>query len=115
MKWSFQYNIYKIIKCRQFTQTKNKKGENGKQRVNDGDQLDLVERGQTIKKGDKRCDKGHNTEGASRARTGANKMLETESEHLEEVEVLNRVGNQDMETFINGILQFIYEFRDMRR
>ena len=116
VKWSFEYNLCQLIKCKRFTQIGNKKGKNDKQMKNDkGDQLDLVERGRTIKRGDKQCDRGQNIEGANRARRGPNNMLETENDRIEEVEELNRGGNQDMETFINGILQFIYEFRDMRR
>ena len=51
VKWSVQYNICKVIKCKRFSQTKNKKGEKEKQRVNDeGENLNLVERRQTMEK-----------------------------------------------------------------
>ena len=108
VKWAFQYKLFELIKCNLCTRGGNTKGENVK-----GDNQKLAEQGETKQKGDKHCDLRQNLEGANRARRG--NMLETDNDRFEEVEDLGRNGNQDMEIFINGILQFIYEFRDMRR
>ena len=105
VKWAFQYKLFELIKCNLCTRGGNTKGENSK-----GDNQKLAEQGET--KGDKHCDFRQNLEGANKARRG--NMLENDNGRFEEVENLGRSANEDIEQFMNGILQYTHEYRNLR-
>ena len=107
VKWAFQYKLFELINCNLCRRGTNAKGENNK-----GDNQRLAEKGGIMKKGDEHCDFRPNLVGTNKARRGH--MLENDNGRFEEVENVGRGANEEINQFMNGIIQYTHEYRNQR-
>ena len=107
VKWAFQYKLFELINCNLCKKGTNENGENNK-----GDNQRLAEKGGVKRKRDEHCDYRPNLVETNKARRGH--MLDKDNGRFEEMESVERGADDEINLFMNGIIQYTHEYRNQR-
>ena len=108
IKWAFQYKLFDLINCNFCKMGTNANGESN----NDDNQI-LTKKGGVKRKRDEHCDYIPNIVDTNKTRRG--QTLNKEEGRFEELECMQRGTDDEINSYMDGIISYTNEYRNQRK